>query len=141
MLNFPPAAGTAAKKFLLYAFNKDVQVDGPAQISAKIDQDSNISQQFSLWDQKGSHVKRGRILIVPIGRSILYVQPVYIVSTGLTRIPELTRVILSMGDIIVMETSLDKALDVLEVRLKELQKMRGLPSAPPPAGQPVMEPS
>ncbi|MEY2701042.1 MAG: hypothetical protein RIQ52_1797 [Pseudomonadota bacterium] len=140
-VKFSACGGNSSKKILLYEFNKDVQVDGPAQVSAKIDQDSSISQQFSLWDQKGSHVKRGRILIVPIGRSLLYVQPVYIVSTGLTRIPELTRVILSMGDVIVMETSLDKALDVLEARLQDLQKMRGLPGSTPPAGQPIMEPS
>jgi uncharacterized membrane protein (UPF0182 family) len=107
-------------KVVVYEFSRDVQVDGPSQVSARIDQDPEIARLFALWDQKGSHVQRGRIIMLPIGRSLLYVQPVYIVSTASTKIPELARVILSMGNIVVMDTSLEKALDRLEARLKQM---------------------
>jgi hypothetical protein len=107
-----------SKNILVYRFNKEVQVDGPSQVSALIDQDPDVAQQFSLWDQKGSHVIRGRIIILPVGNSILYVQPVYLVSTANTRIPELARVILSLGNVVVMDTSLENAFNRLEARLK-----------------------
>jgi hypothetical protein len=109
-----------SKNILVYRFNKEVQVDGPSQVSALIDQDPDVAQQFSLWDQKGSHVIRGRIIILPVGNSILYVQPVYLVSTANTRIPELARVILSLGNVVVMDTSLENAFNRLEARLKAI---------------------
>jgi hypothetical protein len=109
-----------SKHILVYRFNKEVQVDGPSQVSALIDQDPVVAQQFSLWDQKGSHVIRGRIIILPVGNSILYVQPVYLVSTANTRIPELARIILSLGNVVVMDTSLETAFNRLEARLKAI---------------------
>lgn len=116
-----------SKHIVVYKFSRDVQVEGPSQVSALIDQDPDIARLFALWDQKGSHVQRGRIIMLPIGKSLLYVQPVYIVSTANIKIPELARVILSMGNIVVMETSLEKALDKLEARLKTLH-----PATPSP---------
>jgi uncharacterized membrane protein (UPF0182 family) len=107
-----------SKNILVYKFRKETQVEGSSQISALIDQDPEISQQFALWDQKGSHVIRGRIILLPIANMILYVQPVYLISTSQIKIPELTRVILSMGYEVVMDTTLDRALDRLEERLK-----------------------
>jgi len=128
------------KEIVLYKFSRDVQVDGPSQVSALIDQDPQISRLFSLWDQKGSHVQRGRIIVLPIGKSILYVQPVYIVSTGSIKIPELARIILSMGNVVVMDTSLDRAWDKLEARLRGGNRLPQLDDAPdkasdlPPSG-------
>lgn len=116
-----------SKQILMYKFNKEVQVDGPSQVSALIDQDPEVAQQFTLWDQKGSHVIRGRIIILPVGNSILYVQPVYIVSNATTRIPELTRVILSLGNVVIMDTSLEKAFNRLEKRLMTI-----MPKGAPP---------
>jgi len=107
-----------SKQIVFYKFSKDVQVDGPSQVSALIDQDPVVAQQFTLWDQKGSAVIRGRIIILPVGNSILYVQPVYLVSTAATKIPELTRVILSLGNVVVMDTSLEAAFNKLEAKLK-----------------------
>jgi uncharacterized protein len=99
----------------IYKFARDVQVNGPAQVEALIHQDPIISEQFTLWDQRGSRIKMGRMIILPIGNSILYVQPVYMIST-LTKIPELTRVIVAIGNEVVMDTSLWSAFK----RLKQL---------------------
>jgi len=123
-------------RIAVYKFSRDVQVNGPSQVSALIDQDPEIARLFALWDQKGSHVQRGRMIMLPIGRSLLYVQPVYIVSTASTKIPELARVILSMGNIVVMDTSLEKALDRLEARLQ--QGSPGTSHSAPPAGEPSL---
>lgn len=112
------SGGTAySSKIALYKFRKDVQVDGPAQVSALIDQDPAISEQFTLWDQHGSKVTWGRMVIIPLGHSVLYVQPIYLISTN-TRIPELTRVIVSMGNEVVMDKSLAKAFQGLEGKLR-----------------------
>jgi uncharacterized membrane protein (UPF0182 family) len=118
-----------SKEIVLYRFSREVQVDGPSQVSALIDQDPEIARQFALWDQKGSHVLRGRIIVLPVGRSVLYVQPVYIVSTGTTRIPELQRIILSMGNIVVMDASLEKGMERLQERLRALSPQ--IPPSPP----------
>jgi uncharacterized membrane protein (UPF0182 family) len=99
----------------VYKFAKDVQVNGPAQVEALIHQDPIISEQFTLWDQRGSRIKMGRMIILPIGNSILYVQPVYMIST-VTKIPELTRVIVSIGNEVVMDKTLWSAFK----RLKQL---------------------
>jgi uncharacterized membrane protein (UPF0182 family) len=87
-----------------------------------IDQSPEISRLFSLWDQRGSRVVRGRIIVLPIGKSIIYVQPIYLVSTGTTKIPELVRIILSMGNEVVMDTSLEVAWNKLEARLRSGQR-------------------
>jgi hypothetical protein len=97
----------------VYKFGKDVQVNGPAQVEALIHQDPVISEQFTLWDQKGSRVKMGRMIILPIGHSILYVQPVYMIST-LTQIPQLARVIVSIGNEVVMDKTLWSAFKRLK---------------------------
>ncbi len=93
----------------VYKFEKDVQVNGPAQVDALIDQNPLISEQFTLWDQHGSTVERGRMIILPMGdHSILYVQPIYLISTK-TKIPELTRVIVSIGNEVAMAKTLHSA--------------------------------
>jgi uncharacterized membrane protein (UPF0182 family) len=125
-----------SKQIVLYRFSREVQVDGPAQVSAIIDQDPEIARQFSLWDQRGSRVLRGRIIVLPVGRSVLYVQPVYLVSTSGTRIPELQRIILSMGNVAIMDASLENGMARLEQRLKELRANMP-PSAPAGAPRPA----
>ncbi len=94
-------------------FPKDIQVNGPAQIDALIDQNPEISEQFTLWDQHGSTVKRGRMIILPMGNSMLYVQPIYMIATK-TKIPELTRVIVSVGNQVVMDKTLRSAFRRLQ---------------------------
>jgi uncharacterized membrane protein (UPF0182 family) len=130
------ADGTGFEEdIVVYKFSREVQVNGPSQVSALIDQDPEIARLFSLWDQKGSHVLRGRMILLPIGRSLLYVQPIYLVSTANIKIPELTRVILSMGNEVVMEATLEKALDNLEAKLRSDRP----PSVaqPPQPAQPI----
>ena len=97
----------------IYKFNKDIQVNGPAQVDALIDQNPEISEQFTLWDQHGSRVERGRMIILPMENSILYVQPIYMISTK-TKIPELTRVIVSIGNEVVMDKTLWSAFKRLK---------------------------
>ena len=99
-------------KLLLYKFPKDKLVYGPLQIEARIDQDSEISQQLTLWSQKGSRVTRGNLLVIPIENSLLYIEPLYIqAETG--QLPELKRVIVSDGERVVMEVDLGTALQEL----------------------------
>ncbi|WP_349432317.1 UPF0182 family protein [Methylomarinum sp. Ch1-1] len=109
----------------IYKFSKDVQVNGPAQVDALIDQDPDVSEQFTLWDQHGSSVQRGRMVILPMGNSILYVQPIYMLSTK-TRIPELTRVIVSIGNQVVMDKTLWSAFNRLKkLFIKEVKDAAG----------------
>jgi uncharacterized membrane protein (UPF0182 family) len=109
----------------VYRFGKDVQVNGPAQVEALINQSPEISAQFTLWNQGGSSVKMGRMIILPMGNTILYVQPIYLVSTK-TKIPELTRVIVSIGNEVVMDKSLWSAFERLKkIYLKDAAQSQG----------------
>ncbi|MGZ8191336.1 MAG: UPF0182 family protein [Methylococcaceae bacterium] len=99
----------------VYKFGKDVQVNGPAQVEALINQSPEISEQLTLWDQHGSKVEFGRMVILPMGNTVLYVHPIYLASSK-NRIPELTRVIVSVGNEVVMEKTIASALN----RLKQI---------------------
>jgi len=94
---------------LVYNFGKDSLFFGPKQIEARIDQDPVISAQLSLWNQQGSNVIRGNLLVIPIGDSLLYVEPLYLQAQN-GRIPELKRVILATADRVVMAENLGLAL-------------------------------
>jgi uncharacterized membrane protein (UPF0182 family) len=101
----PPNYG----KLVVYNFPKQKLIYGPRQIEARIDQDSFISQQLSLWNQRGSQVIRGNLLVVPIERSLVYVEPLYIAAEK-GQLPELKRVIVGFGDRIAMAETLDGAM-------------------------------
>jgi hypothetical protein len=104
----PPDYG----KLIVYEFPKDKLVYGPFQIEARINQNTEISQQISLWNQMGSRVIRGNLLVVPIANSILYVTPLYLRAES-GQLPELKRVIAAYGDRVVMEDTLPEALAAL----------------------------
>jgi uncharacterized membrane protein (UPF0182 family) len=89
----------------------DVYV-GPRQIENRINQNTEIARQVSLWDQRGSQVIRGDLLVIPIEESVLYVQPLYLRAEG-GRIPELKRVVVAYQNRVVMEETLDGALAAL----------------------------
>lgn len=97
----------------VYKFPKEVQVNGPSQVNALIDQNPEIAAQFTLWNQLGSEVKKGRMVVLPMGNSILYVQPIYTLASK-TKMPELSRVIVSIGNQVVMEKTLLAAFDRLK---------------------------
>jgi uncharacterized membrane protein (UPF0182 family) len=99
-------------KLAAYTFPKDKQIDGPAQVEARINNDPIISQQFALWNQQGSQVIRGNLLVIPLGKSLLYIEPVYLQASTL-RFPELKRVIVVNGsNAPIMEPTLERALQV-----------------------------
>jgi hypothetical protein len=101
----PPHYG----KLIALNFPKAKLVYGPKQIEARIDQDPVISQQLSLWNQRGSQVIRGSMLAIPIEASLLYVQPLYL-SAERGSLPELKRVIVAFGNQIAMEETLEQSL-------------------------------
>ena len=101
----PPNYG----KLIALDFPKAKLVYGPKQIHARIDQDASISQQLSLWNQRGSQVIRGSMLAIPIEKSLLYVQPLYLAAEK-GSLPELKRVIVAFGNQIAMEENLELAL-------------------------------
>lgn len=98
----------------LIAFNfpKDRQVDGTAQVEARIDNNPTISAWFTLRCTEGSSCIRGNLLVVPVDQGLIYAEPVYIQAEGVS-FPELKRVILATGDRVVMEDSLNQALNAL----------------------------
>ena len=99
-------------KLIVYEFPKDKLVYGPFQIEALINQNTEISQQLTLWNQMGSRVIRGNLLVIPIENSILYVSPLYLRATQ-GQLPELKRVIAAYGDHVVMKETLAEALAAL----------------------------
>ncbi len=96
-------------KLLVYEFNKQETIFGPEQIEARITQDTVISQQLTLWNQAGSRVYRGNLIVIPFDDAVLYVEPVYLQAES-SQLPELKRVVVAFGNSIVMEPSLDQAL-------------------------------
>ncbi len=96
-------------KLLSYKFAKQELIYGPLQIEARIDQDPDISGRLSLWRQRGSQVIRGNLLVIPIGNSLLYVEPLYL-QAETARMPELKRVIAASGERVVMANTLQEAL-------------------------------
>jgi uncharacterized membrane protein (UPF0182 family) len=96
-------------EMVVYKLPKERLIYGPMQIEAMIDQDAKISSQLSLWDQRGSRVIRGNLLVIPIDHSFLYVEPVYLIAEE-TNLPQLRRVIVAYGDRVAMEPTLAEAV-------------------------------
>ncbi len=110
-------------------------VFGPEQVQARIEQDGAVSQQITLWNQAGSTVIRGNLITIPVADSLLYVEPLFLRATA-SNIPELRRVVLVLGDRVVMGERLDDALDLLfgqQVPSVEPGPADGAPAGP---GQP-----
>ena len=99
-------------KLNAFSVPSDSQVDGPAQVEARIENDQTISQQFTLWDGPGSQVVRGQLLVIPVGDAIIYVEPLYLQSEVLA-FPELKKVILADGSNVVMADSVGEGLAML----------------------------
>src|SRR5215211_3064090 len=99
-------------RLFVYRFPKQKVVFGPRQVVARINQDQVISPQITLWNQQGSQVIQGTLLVIPLEESLIYVRPLYLRSSG-GRIPELKRVIVAYQNQIVMENTLEAGLDRL----------------------------
>ena len=117
-------------KLLAFSFPKQELVYGPMQLEARINQDTTISQQVSLWNQHGSRVIRGNLLVIPIKDAILYVEPLYLQSEQ-SKMPELRRVIVAHGDKIVMEPTLEMSLERIFGTGNGAPKVTPGPEAPP----------
>ncbi len=114
---------------VLYQFNRGDFYNGPRQIEAQIDQDVEISEQITLWNQSGSRVVRGNLLVIPIEESLIYVEPLYLQAEQ-SQMPELKQVIVFYGDPqhpeeaqVVMRRTLDEALDEL---FNRIDKAKGI---------------
>ncbi len=98
---------------ICYKFPSGRTVYGTLHIENRIDADADISKELSLWDQGGSTVLRGNVLVIPIADSIIYVEPVYITTSNAAAVPEVKRIIVSYGDRVVMRETLDDCFDAL----------------------------
>lgn len=117
-------------RIVVFQFPKQKVVFGPRQVVARISQDQVISPQITLWNQQGSEVIQGTLLTIPIEESLLYIRPLYLRSAG-GRIPELKRVIVAYQNQIVMDETLDRALDRIFPRGSGDRKIAGLPGTLP----------
>lgn len=98
-------------ELIVYRFPRSENISGTNMIESRIDQDSEISPQLTLWSQEGSNVLRGNLLVLPLEQSLLYVEPIYLQSSGENALPEMQRVIVAYQDKIVMERTLAGALN------------------------------
>ncbi|NLB53003.1 MAG: UPF0182 family protein [Syntrophomonadaceae bacterium] len=94
---------------MVYNFPKQETIYGPEQVEARINQNTSIAQQLTLWDQRGVRVYRGNLLVIPVDNSILYIEPIYLQADN-SKLPELKRIIAGFGEKLVMEPTLDQAL-------------------------------
>jgi uncharacterized protein len=117
---------------LVYDFPKTRLVAGPLQIEARIDQNAQLSGQLSLWNQQGSRVRRGALLVIPIGRALLYVESIYL-QAARSPMPELRLVVLAMQDRLVYAPTFDEALAALFGEAKSTGVQPGAQPLPAPA--------
>lgn len=102
-------------KLVSFRFPSSVSVPGPTQVERRIDADGRVSQQLTLWNQSGSKVIRGNLLMIPIGNANIFFEPLFLsaVGAGGNELPQLKRVVVVNGDNIAMEPTLSRAMDVV----------------------------
>jgi uncharacterized membrane protein (UPF0182 family) len=109
--------------------SKQELIFGPMQIGARINQDQNISKDLTLWNQQGSQVLRGQILVLPVGDTFLYVDPIYIQATE-ARMPQLKKVVLAVGNRLIYTDTYDEALAQLSTGAQQLVQQAKAATAP-----------
>jgi len=122
---------------LIYQFSKQELTYGPMQVEARIDQDTTISQDITLWSQSGSSVTRGNTLIIPIENSLIYVEPLYLEATEKGTLPQLKRVIVAYNDRLTMQETLTDALSVIFE--EEIEEREGEEGQLPPVSRSDIE--
>lgn len=122
-------------ELVLYRFAKGTQIDGPQLVENRVDNDTDISAQLTLWSQSGSETIRGNLLVIPIEDALMYVEPLFL-QAGAGALPELKRVIVASRDEVRMELTLQEALNALVGRADQPASPR---AADVPAGAPSRE--
>ena len=118
---------------MVLLLSKQQLIPGPMNISAYINQDQNISKDLTLWNQQGSHVLRGQILVLPVGNTFLYVDPIYIqASEG--SMPQLKKIVLAVGNRLIYTDTYDEALAQLSSGAQQLVTQATAPAAPAAPG-------
>ena len=121
-------------KLLVYNFPESRLIDGPIQIEARIDQNPDLSAQFSLWNQQGSNVLRGHLLVIPIGRSLLYVEPVYLQAER-SPMPELRLVVLAIQERVAYGKTFEEAMHNLFGEAAKPPAVEARPSSEKPPAE------
>jgi hypothetical protein len=116
--------------------SKQELIFGPMQVGARINQDQTISKDLTLWNQQGSQVLRGQILVLPVGNTFLYVDPIYIQATE-ARMPQLKKVVLAVGNRLIYTDTYDEALAQLSTGAQQLIQQADTGSTPAPAAAAV----
>jgi hypothetical protein len=129
---------------VVYDFPKNKLVDGPLQIEARIDQNAQLSGQLTLWNQQGSHVRRGTLLVIPTGRALLYAEPIYLQAER-SPMPELRLVVLALQDRLAYAPTFEAALAALfggsASSLSPTEAARATPASAVPASGTAAQPA
>jgi uncharacterized membrane protein (UPF0182 family) len=115
-------------ELVVLLLSKQQLIQGPMNVSASINQDQNISKDLSLWNQQGSHVLRGQILVLPVGNTFLYVDPIYLQATQ-GSMPQLKKIVLAVGSRLIYADSYDQALAQLSSGAQQLVQQASAPAA------------
>jgi uncharacterized membrane protein (UPF0182 family) len=127
---------------VVYDFPKTRLIDGPLQIEARIDQNAQLSGQLSLWNQQGSHVRRGSLIVIPIGRALLYAEPIYL-QADRSPMPELRLVVLAVQDRLAYGPTFEAALAAMfggapsTLSAQGSPGVQGVPNASPSSTTPA----
>jgi uncharacterized membrane protein (UPF0182 family) len=128
--------GPSLGKVSVLMLSKQELIPGPMNVSAYINQDQNISKDLTLWNQQGSHVLRGQIMVMPVGNTFLYVDPIYIqASEG--SMPQLKKIVLAVGNRLIYADTYEQALSQLSTGAKQAIQQVTSTTAPPATGQPA----
>jgi len=129
-------------KLVVYNFPKSRLIDGPVQIEARIDQNAQLSAQFSLWNQQGSRVIRGHLLVIPLGRSLMFVEPVYLQAER-SPMPELRLVVLATQEKLAYGQTFTEAMNSLfgeaATKPEPAEINRATPQQPTPSATPAQD--
>ena len=134
--------GTNYGTSIVYNFPKTKLVDGPLQIEARIDQNAQLSGQLTLWNQQGSHARRGTMLVIPCGNALLYAEPIYL-QAAQSPMPELRLVVLALQDRLAYGPTFEAALLALfgaEAQASATHPRRAAKNSANPATAPQSQP-
>jgi uncharacterized membrane protein (UPF0182 family) len=126
-------------RIIVYRFPKGALVYGPEQVNAFIKQDPAISQELSLWSEKGSQVMHGRLIVVPVEGVVTYIQGIFLRTVSESPLPQLAQIIVSQGPLVVMDSSLEEAFESLHRLIRETQEQEPVQKVPPREEPPAID--